>query len=111
MQRLTFQLTENLYQDLTLKAQEHKLSISEIIRECLLIGLKNFREETSKTSAPNADMMLQKRTATHTLFTYCLLEHFVKSTVENGEQLCAIAESKAEKLTTAMLQKAAKSAF
>lgn len=109
MQRLSLQVTDRLYQDLSLKAQEHELSLSDTMRECLQLGIKHFRQQIpSIAPTQKSDISLQKRIATHTLFTYCIVENFIRSTVENGNQLCDAAEAKAEKLTLAMLQKAFK---
>lgn len=106
MQRLSIKLSESLYQDLSAKAQQHELNLSDTMRECLQLGLQYFRQQPPPISnSQKSEIFLQKRSATHSLFTYCLLEHFIRTTIENGKQICDIAETKAEKLTESMLEK------
>lgn len=106
MQRLSVKVSENLYRNLLLQSQTRDISLSSLMREYLEIGLKQAQSaEPEHPPTSQKEVILQKRIATHTLFTYCLLEHFVKTTQANGERLCEVAESRAEKLAVAMLQK------
>ncbi len=106
MKQLSLRLEDELYKALRLKSERENISISEAFRECLEFGLKNFRveEETLKT-ATKLHTPLLRRTAMYSLFIYCLLEEYIKTTSGNGAQICTSAEAKAEKLTLSTFEK------
>jgi hypothetical protein len=111
MQQISLKMTDDLFQALSLKAQEKKLSISDTIREFIVMGLDQSGTEEQLLlvpQKPEKETPLQKRIATQTLFTYCLLEELIKNTVPKGDDICNKAESRAEKLTIAMIQKLCK---
>ena len=105
MQRISLKVDDHIYQELELKARELELSLSDIMRKCLKIGLKHFKTESPPPVSLEKNIyQIQKRIAVHVLFTHSLIEHFIKGTIANGNELCDLAESTAEKMLVTMLE-------
>ena len=77
--------------------------MSVLVRECLTTAVEAPSNDHPLISTEDNKEM-QKRLTVFTLFTHCLLEQFIKSTVQNGAQICNLAETKAEEMARAVLK-------
>jgi len=102
MRHISIKIPDPLYEIIIRKAQQHHLTLSELVRECLLTGIKNFR--TQKTTENNSSF-LEKQIAIFPLTTYYLLEDFIKSTCPNGQQICILADAKAQAIFNNLFRK------
>jgi len=102
MRHISIKIPEPLYEIILQKAQQHHLSLSDLVRECLLTGIKNFRSQKPKE---NALFFLEKHIAIFPLTTYYLLEDFIQNTCPNGQQICALADAKAQATFNTLFKK------
>jgi hypothetical protein len=102
MRHISIKIPEALYEIIIQKAEQHHLTLSDLVRECLLTGIKNFRSQRVKE---NTRLSLEKNIAIFPLATYYLLEDFIKNTCPNGQQICVLANAKAQAILNTLFRK------
>src|SRR5947209_1689245 len=99
MRQISLKISDHLYQELELKTQSLEMNFSDVLRDVLKIGLQHFGIKNSLESTSKVlENSSQKQAIGYTIFSYCLLEEFIKSYAESGSELCDKAHAKAEKL-------------
>ena len=106
MPQICTRVSDYLYQQLELKAQELNTDKSTLVRDFIRIGLSNLQTNSALYSDVTE---LLKQSINYTIMSHCLIDRAISDYVENGSELCSQAHSKAEKLLNNLLQKLSKS--
>ena len=97
MQRVTVRIPQSLYKELKAKSMITHVSVSDIFRQCLEIGLVSLEQENPHKMVNNDDLLtLQKKIANYSVSTYYLLQASVKNHSADGDILCSNADAKAD---------------
>ena len=105
MPQICTRVSDYLYQQLELKAQELNTEKSALVRDFIRVGLSNLQTNSALYSDVTE---LLKQSINYTIMSHCLIDKAISDYVENGAELCSQAHSKAEKLVNNLLQKLSK---
>jgi len=98
MERISVRISSELFQKLNLKSQETGVNVSEIYRDCLRLGLELLNQ---KKDMKLLNMLSNAEVNSQLLLLaikgHFLLEQFFLSSVEDGPELCDMAQEKALK--------------
>ena len=108
MPQVCARISAHLYQELELKAQELNTEKSALLRDFIRIGLSSLKTNDIISSDLTA---LLKQNIHYSILSHCLIDLAVSEYVENGNEICEKARSKAEKLLNNLLLKFSKRSF
>ncbi len=86
MRPICVKVPDSLFLELETKAQKHETKLSNIVRECIRLGLGNI-DAGAKKGKDNFHVR-----------TYYLLEKYIQEKVEGGEAICKMANELALKV-------------
>ena len=105
MPQICTRMSDYLYQELELKAQELDTEKSALVRDFIRMGLSNLQTN----HAIYSDLIeLQKQTISFAIRSHCMAENVIADYVDKGPELIVKSHSKAEELVNNLLKNLSK---